>query len=163
MAARHCFNCKRNFPLSIVGTCPACGERQLTYFTSYRPDADWEVAAGRKAEEIPQTAHAAEDNATLVYRNDIDAVMVHRRDLAALGYIPEHWDVVKLNGKYYELCDFDPHSGFWTIERLSFEAWAETALGDLPVADHESPGDTFLDMEVEYDVYQEPDDLAEGA
>lgn len=163
MAARHCFACKRNFPLSILGTCPACGERELTYFTSYKPDEDWEVAAGRKEESFPDSPHPAEDAATIVYRNDMDAVMVHRRDLANLGYVPEHWDVVKLNGKYYELCDFDKFSGFWTIQRLDYQKWSEEALGDLPVADHESPADNFLDVEVEYDVYEEPDDLAEGA
>lgn len=137
MAARYCFKCQHKFPLEVTGICPVCKDEdvKLAYFHYYEPDTTWRSDAGLESapEPLPLSAHPEVDNATVIYRSDLDALIVSRKDLARLGYIPEWWDIVKLNGKYYELMEYEKETGFWTIRQFNSTDWANTALGDIPI------------------------------
>lgn len=144
MAARRCVDCDLNVPLNIVGVCPVC-ESKLIYFANKNPDRDWEERYYGKKESADKAKppkdwgpHPEDDSATLVWRDDMDCVLVHNDELVRLGYRSlEPFDVVKLNGKYYELCDFDRKSRFWTVANLDFYAWATQAI--LPLPEYEGP------------------------
>ena len=147
MPARRCLDCDLNIPLEVQETiCPICSGR-LNYYAAKEPDENWkERVAGVQEETAAAKAdppkrwgvHPEDDSATLVYRDDMDAVLVHNDELVRLGYRSyEPWDVVRLNGKYYELCDLDRRSRFWTIEPLDFYQWATEAI--LPIPEYDGP------------------------
>lgn len=142
MPARRCVDCDLNVPLNIVGQCPICDSR-LLYYAGREPDADWEeryfgqLDKEEKAAKRP-SIHPAEDSVTLIYRDDMDSVWVHNDELVRLGYRSlEPFDVVKLNGRYYELTYLDRKTRFWEVEHLDFYKWATEAVDGLP--DYEGP------------------------
>jgi hypothetical protein len=130
----------------------------LTYYTNLPHNRDWRSRAGKpltsdtkdepeKEEVAPWGIHPAEDSCPVIYDNNHDVVYVQDKDLRTLGYLPEAGDIVKLNGKYYELLGINLRGKMWWIEPFYFTTESEeifalpTQVGpssdDIVVLDHE--------------------------
>lgn len=174
MPARRCVDCDLNVPLNIVGICPICDGR-LLYYAGRNPDDNWEERyygeGSTPEEQIPSGKpprgwgpHPENDSATLIYRDDMDSVWIHNDELVRLGYRNlEPFDVVKLNGKHYELTYLDRKTRFWEVERLDFYQWATEAILDLP--EYEGPSSDDIVAMIGEDgkqIYFNPNQLEEG-
>jgi hypothetical protein len=100
-----------------------------------------------KEEAATWGIHPAEDSCPVIYDNNHDIVYVQDKDLRALSYNPEAGDIVKLNGKYYELLGINLRGKMWWVEPFYFTKESEeifalpTQLGpssdDIIALDHE--------------------------
>ncbi len=158
MPAYRCISCDINFPPAqkepLGGQCARCGA-VLTYYTNLASHRDWrrrsalaETTKEEPQEEVaPWGIHPAEDSCPVIYDNNHDVVYVQDKDLRSLGYLPEAGDVVKLNGKYYELLGINLRGKMWWVEPFYFTKESEeifalpTETGpssdDIVVLDHE--------------------------
>ena len=93
-------------------------------------DEDWKE---RVEDKIPKTVHAAEDDAQIIVRNG--QAFVEPKTLDKLGYEGlRAGDVVKLNGKYYELEGRDKKFDVWWITYVDVEKWLRRNIHPLRVA-----------------------------
>lgn len=120
MPAFRCSICTINYPPDVgFRVCPNCDE-QITYFTNIKPDDEWRklLEMKRAGVNLPERIDAPTDAATVVYNSETDSVMVSHADLIRLGYEPQTFDVVKLNGKYYEVWEPTGDHNLWVINAL---------------------------------------------
>lgn len=137
MSARRCSDCGISYPSVYAYTrCKVC--EQITDYVGDDPDPDWEdtVAlekAFRERERRAQTGDMTIPNVTTVIASvETGQEFVTHRALLFGGYRHlETFDVVKLNGKYYELqghvvkgyedepdAALDCTGGVWWIEEI---------------------------------------------
>lgn len=137
MPSYQCDVCNIHYPPiqrdNLGGKCLKCGG-PVEYFTNKASDKDWQERVNGKEPEtpLPWGPHPDEDSCTVVYRNDTDTIHVLDKDLRGLGYTPESGDVVKLNGKYYELLGYSTAGSMWWLERFNFEK-SKRQIRKLPV------------------------------
>ncbi len=158
MASYRCIACDINFPpaqkSALGGQCSKCGA-VLTYYTNLDSHQDWRkrvageaVALSEPEVEVERWGpHPAEDSCPTIFNNNTDTIHVQDKDLRALGYLPWSGDIVKLNGKYYELLGFSLRGSLWWIEPFYFTQESQdifalpTQLGpssdDIVTLDHE--------------------------
>lgn len=161
MPSYRCISCDINYPpaqkANLQGQCLKCGA-VVTYYTNLTSHRDWRKRAsmpnatgGIATEEEPEVErwgpHPAEDGCPVIYNNNTDTIHVQDKDLRAIGYLPDSGDIVKLNGKYYELLGFSLRGKMWWLEPFYFEqtsgeiAMAPVHKGpssdDIVVLDHE--------------------------
>lgn len=102
-------------------------------FYAFRPvDNDWQERVGDK---VPAGIHAAEDAAQVIVRDG--QVFVQDKTLRALGYegvLLQAGDIVKLNGKFYELEGRDKKLDVWWITYVDVDAWLRRNVHPLRVA-----------------------------
>jgi hypothetical protein len=139
-----CISCDINFPpaqkANLQGQCAKCGA-VLTYYTNLASHRDWRrrsaggVDIAPSEEEVEQWGpHPADDGCPVIYNNNTDTIHVQDKDLRAIGYLPESGDIVKLNGKYYELLGFSLRGKMWWLEPFYFEQTSgEISLAPLHV------------------------------
>lgn len=137
MPAYRCSICNINFPPHVpFRVCPSCDEG-IDYYTNVIPDTHWqkrldEARAGIK-HDVPTRPEPDTDAATVVYDATSDMMKVHHNELVNLHLEDaQSFDIVKLNGKYYELLERDRHSDFWNVQRIDMYALLEdldAALG----------------------------------
>lgn len=101
-------------------------------FYAFRPyDNDWQERVGDK---VPATVHAAEDAAQVIVRDG--RAFVQDSTLRKLGYegiLLRAGDIVKLNGKYYELEGKDKKLDVWWITHFDVEAYLRRNIHPLRV------------------------------
>lgn len=134
MPAYRCSNCTINYPADVAfRVCPFC-DRHIDYFTNLGHDPEWRKLLEMKragialpgrvpvpAQDVPEGDTEPTDAALVTWDNRLKLSSVLDRDLRALGLQPEPFDIVKLNGKYYELLDFrDP---IWRMSSVEVYEW----------------------------------------
>lgn len=135
MPTYRCEACDVNYPPSekvrLDYKCRKCGEK-IEYFTNKTWDEDWRERTALPEAEASGSPHPAEDHALVIYRNDSDTIHVFDKDLVNLGYFPADGDVVKLNGKFYELLGYSRVGKIWWIEPFDFHAMSNE-INELPL------------------------------
>lgn len=110
----------------------------MEFFAFRAPHADWQIRVGDK---VPASVHAAEDAAQVIVKDG--ETFVQAKTLRDLGYdmLLMAGDIVKLNGKYYELEGRDKKLDIWWISYVDVERWLRRNVHPLRVAKGPSSDD----------------------
>src|SRR5690242_5757509 len=99
--SRRCAPCDLNLPLSYK-TCPVCSSE------TFGNTQEWEQSWVREAERLKRQRRQQETgqipNAVAVIVDKDGYWFVAEQYLLDAGYDPQEFDVVKINGTYFELC-----------------------------------------------------------
>ena len=120
----------------------------MRYHVNLAPHEDWEELAKEpwdgdnptEDDELPEPEPAGgilvEGEAQVEIING--EPFVAAKTIHTLGNItPQPGDIVRLNGKYYELAGLTRNRDKWWLEPFDFEAWAEQSVRSLP--EHNGP------------------------
>lgn len=122
----------------------------MTFYALRPVDQDWKE---RVEDKIPATVHAAEDDAQIIVRDGV--AFVEDSTLRKLGYeiLLKAGDVVKLNGKFYELEGRDKKLNVWWITHIDVEKWLRRNIHPLRVTRGPSSDDIIWYDEAGTTVY----------
>ena len=152
--------------------CPRCGNK-VSYHTNAQPHPNWKELASEPwdgetdADEESETYEPADAGGILVDGEaQVEIIngqpFVAAKAIHALGNImPQAGDIVRLNGKYYELGGLSmrrPTFQMWWLEPFDFDQWAQQSVRSLPEYDGPSSDDiaAYYDPDTKHQVYYNP-------
>lgn len=107
----------------------------MVYYTNATPSEGWQD----KVEPKASPSGDARTSAKLLYRPESDTLWVTHEELTRLGIEPHDFDVVHLNGRFYELSGRNRTENLWWLEPINIEHEVGL-LDELPIKDqHEDP------------------------
>lgn len=175
IAAFKCGTCKLTVPRNVVNPlpayrkCPRCGNR-VTFYANLDPDPNWAILAkegwdGEEPEDDEETEETEEPQQIGMLVDGAAQVeiingepFVSAKAIHALGNIlPQAGDIVRLNGKYYELAGQTRNLDKWWLQPFDFDEWANQAVRGLPEYRGPSSDDIIaLDPVNGFQVYYNP-------